>query len=254
MKILHTFNKGRSNSIVQLASVDNTVGVYKTNVPNALDVAQKWNSLPFNKPLLHFHTNDSIFMEYIPGISIKTYLEHATIKDLDRLIEFISSYIDYCYENSDILFDYKHVIESKFEIYKKYIPVGTTYDFNTVLPKSITHGDFTLDNLLYYDNKFYLIDISHTVWDSIYFDINKLRQDLTGLWFVRDEDIKHNWKISCDYIYAKLNEKYTGLFNDEIYKLMLSRILPYSKIQSETEFLLKEIKRLNENNNTLRRS
>ena len=64
MKILHTFNKGRSNSIVQLASVDNTVGVYKTNVSNVPDVVQKWNSLPFNKPLLHFHTNDSIYGVY----------------------------------------------------------------------------------------------------------------------------------------------------------------------------------------------
>jgi hypothetical protein len=254
MKILHTFDKGRSNSIVQLASVDNVVGVYKTNVPNVPDLVQKWDVIPFNKPLLYFHDSNSIFMEYIPGVSIKTYLEHATIKDLDRLIEFISCYIDYCYENSQGLFNYKDIIESKFETYKKYIPNGTTYNFNTMLPKSITHGDFTLDNILYYDNKFYLIDISYTVWDSIFFDINKLRQDLTGLWFVRDEDIKHNWKISCDYIYTKLNEKYTDLFNDEIYKLMLSRILPYSKIQSETEFLLKEIKRLNENNNTLRRT
>jgi hypothetical protein len=252
VKILQTFKNGRSNSVVHLAIVNDITGVYKTNIKNVEEIVQKWESLPFDKPKIYFHTANSLFMEYIPGTSIKQYLANATINDVDHLVSFISSYIDFCKKSSKATFNYNDLIIDRVEsTYKSLLPVGTTFNFNTLLPKSITHGDFTLDNILYYNNKFYLIDISHSIWDSIYFDINKLRQDLTGLWFIRDEKIKQNWKIHCDYIYNQLDTKYPGLFDNEIYKLMITRILPYSKIEKETEFLIREIERLNANNNTL---
>ena len=245
MEIIHQFLNGRSGSAVYLARHNNQIGVYKTNTKNVLDIVHSYNLLPFKKPLIYSYTDTTIFMEYIPGISIKTYLETATVTDLDRLISYISSYFDFCLTSSTENKDYYNTVLTKQKCIADECNLNLTYQFNYVLPKSLTHGDFTFDNILYYNNEFYMIDISPTQFDSVYFDANKLRQDLTGLWFVRNYTNHSNYQLSCNYIYDKLKQQYPYIFDDEIYKLMLSRILPYCKnIVEDYNFIMKEINRL----------
>ena len=244
MKIIQEFTNGRSGCYVALAVIDNQLGVYKSGIKNVDQYLLNSKSLPFKKPEIYSYTDTTLFMEYIPGISIKTYLDIATATDLDRLVDYISSYFDFCLNSSIENKDYSNVVLNK-QLSINSICDVVTYNFNCLLPKSITHGDFTFDNLIYYNNDFYMIDISPTDFDSIYFDANKLRQDLTGLWFVRNYNNKANYQLSCNYIYNKLKQKYSNVFNNEIYKFMLSRILPYCiNHRKDYDFIMKEINRL----------
>jgi len=245
MEPIHQFTNGRSGSTVYLARQSNQIGVYKTKIKNVNAIINSYNLLPFKKPKIYSYTDTTIFMEYIPGISIKTYLETATVTDLDRLISYISSYFDFCLNSSIENKDYGNMVSNKQLSINNVCNEQLTYTFNSVLPRSIIHGDFTFDNILYYNNEFYMIDISPTLFDSVYFDANKLRQDLTGLWFVRNSKNNANYQLSCNYIYDKLNHDYPYIFVDNIYKFMLSRILPYCMNHKEDyDFIMKEITRL----------
>ena len=237
------FYNGRSGSEVCLATIDGQLGVLKKNINQIADIIHKHSALPFDKPQLFWTSESDIFMQYIPGVSIKQYLEAATVTDLNRLVTFIADYFNFCIQHS-VTKNYQTLLQSKTQQYTRFLPSGVDFKFDTVLPSSITHGDFTFDNILYYDNRFYMIDIHSTPFDSVAFDANKLRQDLTGLWFVRNESNKVNWQLSCNYIYKQLEKMFPELFNDEIYKLMIARILPYCVVPDETEYLTREIKRL----------
>ena len=245
MELIHQFVNGRSGSSVYLARQSNQIGVYKTKIKNVNDIVTSYNLLPFKKPEIYDYTDTTIFMEYIPGISIRKYLETATVTDLDRLIDYISSYFNFCLNSSTENKDYGDMVSNKQLSINNVCNEQLTYTFKSVLPKSIIHGDFTFDNLLYYNNDFYMIDISPTLFDSVYFDANKLSQDLTGLWFVRNEGNKINWQLNCNYIYNQLVQMFPDLFNNEIYKFMLARILPYCINHKEDyDFIMKEINRL----------
>lgn len=245
MEIMHQFLNGRSGSSVYLAKENNQIGVYKTKIRNVEGIVNTYDLLPFNKPLIYSYTDTTIFMEYISGISIKTYLETATITDLDRLVNYISSYFDFCLNSATESKDYRNLVLDKQDTIANLCDEDLAYKFNYLLPKSTIHGDFTFDNLLYYNNDFYMIDISPTAFDSVYFDANKLRQDLTGLWFVRNAKNKANYQLNCNYIYDKLKQQYPYIFDDNIYKFMLSRILPYCVNHKEDyDFIMKEINRL----------
>jgi hypothetical protein len=245
MKIIQEFTNGRSGCYVALAVIDNQLGVYKSGIKNIDQYLLNSKSLPFKIPVVYNYTNTTLFMEYIPGISIRTYLETATAADLDRLVDYISSYFDFCLNSSVENKDYSNAVLTKQLGINSICNEYLAYNFNCVLPKSIIHGDFTFDNLLYYNNDFYMIDISPTEFDSVYFDANKLRQDLSGLWFVRNYANKANYQLSCNYIYSKLTQQYPYIFNDEIYKFMLSRILPYCiNHNADYNFIMKEINTL----------
>lgn len=246
MNILHQFTNGHSGSSVYLVEVNNQLSVYKTNIKNVNEVIKSHDLLPFKKPKIYNYTDTSILMEYIPGISIKTYLETDSVTDLDRLVDYISSYYDFCLQNINTYKDFFDIVKHKQQSVNEYCEGNLSFEFNTVLPQSLTHGDFTFDNMIYYQGEFYMIDISPTMWDSIYFDANKLRQDLTGLWFVRAEKNKLVYRKNCKYIYDCLDKKYPNIFNDHIYKLMLGRVLMYSNRSSyEYDFLLNEINNIN---------
>jgi hypothetical protein len=245
MEIIHQFLNGRSGSCVYLAKNNNVTGVYKTKIKNVAGIINSYSLLPFKKPKIYSYTDTTLFMEYIPGMSIKTYLDTATVTDLDRLIDYISSYFDFCLNSSTENKDYSHIVLGKQDTIASVCNECLTYKFNCDLPRSVIHGDFTFDNLLYYNNDFYMIDVSPTEFDSVYFDANKLRQDLTGFWFVRHYKNNANYQLSCNYIYDKLKQKYPYIFDDNIYRFMLSRILPYCVNHKEDyNFIMKEINRL----------
>lgn len=245
MKVIQEFTIGRSGCYVALAVIDDQLGVFKSGIKNIDQYLLNTTLMPFDQPKIYSYTDTTIFMEYIPGISIRNYLETATATDLDRLVAYISSYFDFCLANTTKTEDYSSIVLNKQQRINNICNINLSYKFNYVLPKSLIHGDFTFDNLLYYNNKFYMIDVSPTEFDSIYFDANKLRQDLTGLWFVRNYNNKANYRLSCNYIYDKIKQRYPHIFNDEIYKFMLSRILPYCTDRKEDyDFVIKEINRL----------
>ena len=235
--------KGHSGATVSLYKDNTTYKVVKENYSKARESVDILESLPFNTPKVYEVTDDKIVMEYINGQDMASYLLSATDKDVDKLIEFLSEYISWCLDNSEYL-DFYEPLLSKVTSLKDYINISDILKEEwSDIPCSTIHGDFTLENIMYANNKFYLIDANPTNLNSIYFDANKLRQDIDCLWFVRKEKNKLHYKIVCEKISNELKKRFNFMQNDTIIVLMLARILPYCKDDFTKNFITKEIEK-----------
>ena len=236
--------KGHSGATVSLYKDNTTYKVVKENYSKARESVNILESLPFNTPKVYEVTDDKIVMEYINGQDMASYLLSATDKDVDKLIDFLSEYISWCLDNSEHLDFYESVAS-------KVLSLGRDINLNYILneewsnmPYSTIHGDFTLENIIYANNKFYLIDANPTELKSVYFDAEKLRQDIDCLWFVRKEKNKLHYRIVCEKISKELKKRFNFMQNDTIMVLMLARILPYCKDNFTRNFITKEIQKI----------
>ena len=232
--ISRKFTVGRSGCPVSLIKYNGHLAVLKENLANVDDILRVDFHMGLPTPKIYEYTNTSITMEYIDGISIKTYLRNANNEDLHRLIDYISRYFDYSIARSSPK-EFRPFIESKIKSLEPY-GVDITVK-NTNLLSGIVHGDFTFDNIIYRDGTFYMIDLTPSEYTGIHFDANKLRQDLSGYWFIRNEKDSSNVRAACDYIYSELSKRYSFLFDDDIYKFMFARVLPYCKDGTESDFI-----------------
>lgn len=236
--------KGHSGATVSLYTDNGKYKVIKENYAKARESVDILNALPFNTPEVYEVTDDKIVMEYVNGQDMKSYLLSATDADIDRLVDFITEYVEWCLDNS-INVDFYEQVYSKIMTLGKHINISNLLQEKwSGMPQSLIHGDFTLENIMFANDKFYLIDANPTDLNSVYFDINKLRQDLDCLWFVRNEKNKLHYKIVCDKISGRLKKRFNFMQKDTIMILMLSRILPYTKDSDTMDFLYKEIEKI----------
>lgn len=234
MKRLHTFSVGRSGCPVSLIEYKGKTAVLKENLANVNGILKVDYHMDLPTPKIYEHTDTSIIMEYINGISIKTYLAQADKDDIHRLIDYIAYYFDYAVMRSSPK-EFRPFIDQKIKSLEPYnVDISVK---KTNLLSGIVHGDFTFDNLIYSDGKFYMIDLTPSEHTGIHFDANKLRQDLTGHWFIRNEVNTTGIKMACDSIYEALNREYSFLFDDELYKFMFARVLPYCKDETERDYI-----------------
>lgn len=229
----YKFKTGRSGSEVTLHVKNGITYVRKDNIKNCEQVVYNMRNCLLPTPTVLNSDRTTIEMEYLPGITVYEYLMTAGVKELDYLVDTLLHYIEQCLINST---DY----DFAEEIQHKCNSTGVHIEFdNTVYPRSGIHGDLTFDNMVFYKDKFYFIDFNHTELNSIYFDVNKLRQDLDAYWFIRDIDDSICIKMQVKYIRDKLISAYPDLFDDTVYKFMLSRILPY--VSGKDEQFIKEV-------------
>ena len=208
-------------------------------------------TLGFRTPEILDGDCNSITMQYINGVDMKNYIAHADIDQIDQLLGFINSYIEKFLDSP--VQDISVAIENKINDIKLSCDLSDLLVDTDVLlgrlPKcvpvsKIIHGDFTLDNILYYQADFYLIDANPTDISSVYYDAVKLLQDLDCGWFIRQETNQTNYKVACSYISRQLKKRWQFLNNHYILIFMLMRILPYATDTQNREFLIKEINRL----------
>lgn len=227
---MYNFTTGRSGATVSLVNHNNKTCILKTNVANAKKVVEAMNKCCMPTPMVYEHTDTSILMEYLPGINIYEYLMTTDKNGLDYFVNEIKRYISHCLDNS-VDYDFKIEIQNKIK------STGIDVQFSrTIYPQSYIHGDLTFDNMVFYDDRLYFIDFNYTPLNSIYFDINKLRQDLDAYWFVRD---KNNLDIQVRVNYIR-EQLFSDMFDDTLYKFMLSRILPYVD-GSDSKFIKRAI-------------
>lgn len=249
MHILKKFENGRSGSDTYLASLDGMLVVHKVGLKNADKIIDKMRCFPFNVPDVYSYTETSITMQYIDGKSIKEILKPNNL-DINKMVaEFIISYIQFSLNHiEEKNFDFSQIIDQKINQVGQWVDIKNFDGIRKSLPKTLVHGDFTFDNLVYKDSKIYMIDFSLSPFSSIYFDINKLQQDLTGMWFVRDEPDPYLWRDSCSNIYKIVESKFPDIFDTKLYRLMVSRILPYCENHlDDREYVIKMIKKEMEN-------
>ena len=236
--------KGHSGATVSLYKDNDTYKVIKDNYDKAEQSVDILKRLPFNTPDVYEVTSNKIVMEYINGMDIATYLTRADNSDVDKLIDFLSEYINWCLDNSTNV-DFFEPLSQKIYSLVQYIDLSSLLTEKwSDIPQSLIHGDFTLENILYSNNKFYFIDANPTNLNSIWFDANKLRQDIDSLWFVRNKKPSLELKLNCSRISKELKKRFTFMQKDYIMVLMLSRILPYTIDKKTDEFLRKDIKKI----------
>lgn len=198
----------------------------------------------FDVPKIFHKNGDSIDMQFILGDDIKSFLDR---RDISELWNFIKTTIDR-FRKTSIKKDYTDTYKEFLEEFRgdKFLPF-TVDQLLDKLPKeldcSLCHGDFTFENLIYKNGKFYMIDASTGIFDSWIFDLAKLRQDIDGRWFLRNEKNKNAYKIEIKFIRDKLLQEYPEVFNDYLYILMLLRVYKYSHNRiNERLILLNELR------------
>jgi RIO-like serine/threonine protein kinase len=195
-------------------------------------------------PKIYVQSSNYFEMEYIHGLDIKTYLIHNPIRKLSKFI-------------IDTLENFQKDIEDKdytdtYNTNLKWIDNTSELPFTReelvnklpkVLPKSMYHGDMTLENLISSDNGFYMIDAVTVPYDSYVFDVAKMRQDMECKWFLRNENAKIDVKLKL--LQEKILNKFPIANNDSLLILMLLRVLVHcKKDDSNYNFIMKEIHRL----------
>lgn len=246
MNILKRLN-GHSGNLVFLVEKSNNLFVQKVFKNDPIPSIEILEKLPFHTPKILEINDNSVLMEYIPGQDMKTYLLDADSDKINKITEFIIDYINFCLSNS-AEYDFKKELDNKVEYLQNFIDLSSfRKNIPNKLPKSLIHGDFNLENIVYHQNKFYLIDAHYTDLNSVYFDINKLRIDLEAFWFLREFDTKIYYEKVCRTIKNILFNEFKDAFNDNMYALMLGRVLPYCNRDLEKNLILSELKKIEPN-------
>jgi tRNA A-37 threonylcarbamoyl transferase component Bud32 len=194
-------------------------------------------------PKILRHTADTLDMEYIHGLDIKTYLKsHQPTRLLQFLVEILELLI-----STGVDKDYTDTYKTKLaEVDFTLLPFAKEELLDKLpkmLPQSNYVGDLTLENIIYTENGFYLVDCATIEYDSYIFDIAKLRQDLDLQWFTRNDDAVLDVKTT--YISQQLLERYPQADNKYLLILMLLRVYRHAEVGSyEHGFLLEGITQL----------
>ena len=172
--------KGHSGS--QIFLMQNTNGLFIRKVGNVERNFERLTDLYSNfypVPVIYQKQDEVLDMEYIHGLDMKIYLLSG---DLNHLTKFIIDTLNKFAKNA-IIKDYTDVYEKKLEwLHKEPEIPFTKEELIARLPKKLPcsqyHGDLTLENILYSNQEFHMIDAVTIEYDSYVFDIAKLRQDL----------------------------------------------------------------------------
>jgi len=238
--------KGFSGNRIFLVDKDNRLSIRKRgsvarNVERMRALADQ-----YPVPKIYSSTTNSLDMEYIHGLDIRSYLK---IYPYETLLNFIEDTLDR-FKLSSIDKDYSEIYKTKLSKIDRISDLGFTQDqlfdrLPKILPSSTYHGDMTLENIIYNINtgKFVLIDPVTTEYDSYIFDIAKMRQDLHCGWFIRHDPVMIDVKIK--HIQQQLFSRYPESNNDYLLILMLLRVYCYTTPGSfEHGFLTERIQSL----------
>jgi len=245
-KIVQTF-KGFSGNQVYLMEGSRGLFVRKIgNISRNVERLTALNNLDFPVPEIYNHTNNTLDMEYIHGLDIKTYLK---LNHPEKLTQFLIDTMRNVNHSGGLLKDYTDVYFNKLdEIDFAYLPFTSRELIDRLDPiwgQNYSYiGDFTLENIVYSEESgFILIDCATVEYDSWVFDIAKLRQDLELKWFLRDDDAMLDVKIN--YINQRLKLEFPSAYNDDMLILQLLRVYRHAAVGSpEHNFILEGINRL----------
>ena len=252
MKIIKKFS-GYSGSSVLLFEENNCFYVQKkTKISNEIYKIYKILAKDLDIAKIINIKSNAINMEYINGIEIRQFLNSYNEKKILNLSKYINSYFKIIKKNS-FKYDFSNEIINKIKSIGRVINKSKLiFDLEDlfirmpkILSKSYIHGDFTFDNMINVNNKFFLIDISPTNLNALEFDYNKLMQDLKSLWFVRNSYNKLDYQIICQKIFENIDKETNRMYNRYLNIFMLLRILPYAKNNNKDQnFLYNEINKL----------
>jgi tRNA A-37 threonylcarbamoyl transferase component Bud32 len=236
--------KGHSGSTVALMQADDNMFVRK--IENVQRNYERLSALVgyVDVPKIYHYDGTILDMEYIHGTDMKNYLLNNSTKELsdfliNTLTMFSSKSVDKDYTNV-----YNEMLSWLEDGMFPFTKEELIDRLPKVLPKSVYHGDMTLENIIHSTSgRFYFIDAVTLKYDSWVFDIAKLRQDLECKWFLRRDPVALDGKLLK--LQDNILKKYPIANDDCLLILMLLRVyLHCEKDSLEYNFIVKEINRL----------
>lgn len=239
--------KGHSGSKVFL--MQDTEKVFVRKIGNVARNYERLMSLQgiVSVPEIYKYENDILDMEYIHGLDMATYLSYHNPSDLIKFL--IQSILVLPVQHNSVSFD--TVIKAKLGV--------ANIDWNSLgfvasdlisrfegrqFPLTNYLGDLTLENILYdtKTNRFVFIDLITSEYTSYVFDLAKLNQDLECKWFIRQKSVNLDDKLLT--IKQALAREFPLIACRDLTILMLLRVLPYCKNNSDKLYITNEVKRL----------
>lgn len=195
-------------------------------------------------PKILYYDGTILEMEYIHGSDMRTYLLNNPVKDLKEFLVNTINIFSAKTVDKDYTSTYNYMLswieDGMFPFTKQQL----IEKLPKRLPKSVYHGDMTLENIIQSTSgRFYFIDAVTLRYDSWVFDIAKLRQDLECKWFLRRNPAMLDVKLLN--IQERILAEFPIANNDYLLILMLLRVyLHCEKNSLEYDFVMKEINRL----------
>lgn len=244
--------KGNSGCRLEL-SIENNIPVVVKSQGNFLDLdfkvltALKYYGL--NIPDYYEVTPERVTMRYLDGLTIADYIEED--RDLDKLAEFCQTVITIL-ENNSVTGNITAELQDKFQSLDQLVPkdqlkfkLHELYDrLPKELPCEVYHGDLTLENIIYWNDEFYLIDANYSTLNSSAFDCAKLRQDSECGWFVRNSIQTLAFNDRLKYINQQIKTINSYTQDDNLLIFMLLRVIPYCKTDQDRAWLIRHINKL----------
>jgi RIO-like serine/threonine protein kinase len=234
--------QGYSGSKIYLMQSGNTYFVRKIgNVERNYERLSVLQTLGLSVVNILSYENDILDLEYIQGADMKTYLLNRHPKELAN---FISESIDSIKKTERNVKDYTEVYNYKLNWIDKLNLPFDSKELISKLPKFLNQsqyfGDLTLENILFNKQKgFIIIDPATIEYDSWYFDLAKLNQDLTCKWFLRNSRINLDHKLS---LLKRYIEEHCGEINTYLTIAMLLRVYKHAlKDNTTKDFLNRHI-------------
>ena len=216
------------------------IGNIERNYERMLDL----RAAAYPLPAIYGKYGDTLDLEYIHGLDMQAYLLTGDVSALaDFILDMLNRLSERCYDR-----DYSDVYWQKLDFVdaSSDLPFTRQQLINRLpsrLPASNYHGDFTLENILYSNDAFYLIDAATVEYNSFIFDIAKLRQDLQCKWFLRKTNLMLDVKVQ--YIQDRVLERFTVAKEDALVILMLLRVYRHTCAgDPDRTFILEAIKNL----------
>jgi tRNA A-37 threonylcarbamoyl transferase component Bud32 len=245
--VIHEFKGFSGSKILLIYSLTDFIIRKIDNVERNYEKLKILKDNNFLVPKIINKEDNILDMEYIQGYDMKTFFK---LNQLSKFVYFVTSTMNRFKNINVTMKDYTSIYNSQLQWFygDERLPFTITElieKLPKILPSTLCHGDFTLDNIIYKEHEFYMIDPSTGVYDSWIFDIAKLRQDLDGKWFLRNRNNKNEFNLELQIIKEELQKELPEAFDDYLYVLMLLRVYKYShKHTAEQELLLEEIKRV----------
>lgn len=193
-------------------------------------------------------------MEYIQGI---TLAKHMMSIEIDRIRQIVRTLYDGLLENESENVDptpfvgkIKSLKESLCNSDMEYaVQLLEEHDWSH-FPRSVCHGDLTLENIIIRGDQIYVIDFLDSFYDSWLIDVGTLLQDVQSLWAYRHmQNLDINTIIRLmvfrDILMDELNARNPKYYVEAYFSLLLKlvRIVPYSDDKTK-EFLSVKISEL----------
>lgn len=198
-------------------------------------------------------------MEYIAGENVFHYAQHRSYADIDRIMKNIFNIVvDFSHEKGSSRSNIYEGTRQKVEAILASVKLGSRIQEKILakikllahveFPKSLCHGDFTLENIIVGRNgALYLIDMLDSYYDSYWFDLGKLHQDfemngsLTSVFGLNKPLSKI--KFMCEKLTtfcAEFSPDYLKVHH-LVMMLVFLRILPYAKNKGKFNRILERV-------------